>query len=142
MVSKTLMQMVLFLIGMVMIGAFFLETAGRWSSSRGPLTTAVLLNKAEIINPKAASNTFKLTLRFKREMGDSVTATTEVSQGAFAAYGIGSLISIHYQLNNPQNAVVATEGWFEWKTLGILAFGLVLFYAGITMKEGKQKEAV
>jgi hypothetical protein len=142
MVSKTLMQMILFFISMVMIGTFFLVTAGRWSSSRGPLTTARVINKSEIINPKAASNTFNLGLRFKREKGDSVTATTEISQDIYAAYGVGSLIPIHYQLNNPQNAVVAIEGWFEWKTLGILAFGLILFYAGITMKEGKQEVAV
>ena len=40
---------------MIMIGTFFLETAGRWSSSKGPLTTARLINKVEIINPKAAA---------------------------------------------------------------------------------------
>ena len=130
--------MVLFLIGMVMIGTFLLETVGRWSSSRGPLATARLKNKAEIINPKAASNTYQLEFAFTRGRGDSVITTTEVSQHIYMTYSIGSLIPIHYQLNNPKNTVVATEGWFEWRTLGILAFGLVLLYACFNVGEGRK----
>ena len=142
MVSKTLVQMVLFFISMVMIGAFFLETIGRWSSSNGPLTTARITNKNQIINQKSGNSTFSIDLKFKRQQGDSVTATTEVSQHIYEAYSIRSLVPIHYQLNNPKNAVVAVEGWFEWSSLGVLAFGLVLLYAGVTMKEGKQETAV
>jgi len=138
MIAKTLIQMVLFLISMLMIGTFLLETAGRWSSSQGPLATARLKNKAEIINPKAANNTYKLELAFKRKKGDSVTTTTEVSQHVYMTYRIGSLVPIHYQLNNPNNTVVATEGWFEWRTLAILAFGLVLLYACFNVKEGRK----
>jgi hypothetical protein len=138
MIAKTLTQMVLFFISMLMIGTFLLETAGRWSSSQGPLTTARLKNKAEIVNPKAANNTYKLELAFKREKGDSVTTTTEVSQHFYMSYRIGSLIPIHYQLNNPSNTVVAMEGWFEWRTLAILAFGLVLLYACFNVKESRK----
>ena len=142
MIAKILVQMVLFFISMVMFGTFFFETAGRWSSSKGPLTTARLINKVEILSRKAASNTYNFELAFKSEKGDSVFATTEVSQQAYTNHGAGSLIPIHYQLNNPKNAVVAMEGWFEWKTCGILAFGLVLFYAGITIKKRNGKRAM
>ncbi|GAB3861880.1 hypothetical protein GCM10028822_41900 [Hymenobacter terrigena] len=138
MIAKTLMQMVLFLISMLMIGTFLLETTGRWSASKGPLVTARLKNKVEIINPKAANNTYKLELEFKRKKGDSVTATTEVSQHVYATCSTGSLIPIHYQLNAPENTIVAAEGWFEWRTLAILAFGLVLLYACFNVKEGRK----
>ena len=141
MVAKVLMQMVLFFIGLMMIGTFLLETAGRWSSSRGPLATARVIAKTEMVNPKAASNTFKISLKFKRQAGDSVVAITETSAGFYAAHSIGSLVPIHYQLHNPKNAIVATEGWFEWRTLAILAFGVALFYAGSTIKAGKPTDA-
>ncbi|MBH8560103.1 hypothetical protein [Hymenobacter negativus] len=136
MVAKTLIQMVLFFISMVMIGTFALETLGRWSSSNGPLAIARL--KTEIINPKAANNTYQLELVFKRQMGDSVTTTTEVSKHIYKSSSVGSLIPIHYQLHNPKNTVVATEGWFEWRTLAILAFGLVLLYACFNVKESSK----
>ncbi|MDO7849877.1 hypothetical protein Q5H92_26190 [Hymenobacter sp. M29] len=137
---KPLFQILTFLTSMLLIGTFLAGLYDRWSASRGPKAIAVVLSKNDYVPKKSAVHIYNIRLAFKPESADSIVAETEISAEAYSAIQPKNLIPIHYETYRPKQVVLASDGWFQWRSLGVLAFGLVLLYAGVTAKEGKRQE--
>ena len=140
MFAKVLTQLIGYLIGALFLSGFIVGTYERWSANIGPSATAVVVNKARYRPRKSVFYTYELRIAFKN-LQDSVTTDMKVSRNAYEASNIKGLVAIRYDSSRPQNVVPATETWFQYSSLGILAFGLILIYAAATAKKGKDNRA-